>query len=125
MRILHSRDDNAGARSASAEPTPERRRDTRTAGTASVPVRHPHADSPGRTASGSIDEEQRRAIELAAVTGQITDRPACNFEARAAITRRAVLKGTGALIVAFTTGPIAGAQETGGPQSGGMSSQLP
>src|SRR4029077_12238856 len=105
MRLLHPRNDDAGAGVTAEESQADRCADSRGAGTASLPLRNPHAHfargAPGRSSDGHCRIVANHPRERAMNVPVILD-------------RRRVLAGGGALIVSFSM-PDAFAQDQAAP----------
>src|SRR6202790_1873986 len=105
MRLLHRRNDDAGAGAAAEKSEADRRADPRRVGAAPLPLRHPYAHS-ARSAPGRAPDGHRRIV-----TGRPRER-AMNGDV--ILDRRRVLAGGGALIVSFSM-PDAFAQDRAAP----------
>src|SRR5882724_8449056 len=96
MRLLHRRNDDAGAGAAAEKFQADRRADPRRAGAASVSLWHAYA-YPARGASRRGADANRR---------RLGDPGDCTMSAPVILDRRRVLAGGGALIVSFSLGDV-------------------
>src|ERR1043166_8438814 len=102
MRLLHRRHDHAGAGAAPTQCSSHARGNPHGAPAQPLPLRHPHAHHPcGRAGRGRANRNRGRDAMSAA------------------ITRRNVLAGTGALVVSFSSVSRLLAQQAVAPQPGG------
>src|SRR4030081_2721606 len=104
MRLLHRRDNDAGAGAAAEKLPADRRANPQRTRAQSLPLRHPYAH-PARGASRRTIDAERRRIDK---PGERKMNPPVILD------RRRVLAGGGALIVSFSLGD-AFAQDQGAP----------